>query len=175
MKNLNQIATRINNFYAYYEMSNSNDKFIKWTREEKDIIELLSECTPTELYEIKSLVPEEKQYIIERYFTIQFDTARPPSRPTPSKSKVMKTAWAIFKSGFAVSFGQALRKAWVLIKITLGNGIKISYAKETGELREAVALQLGGLSTITKGFIRYMENINGSNQWRSFRIERLAL
>jgi len=59
---------------------------------------------------------------------------------------------------------------WVIFKISLGKGLKIVYAKETGELSEALALQVGGLSTIEKGYVRYLEQIKGATQWRSFKI-----
>lgn len=90
------------------------------------------------------------------------------------KSKVLKTAWAIIRLGLASNFSQALRKAWTIIKISLGFGQRISYVKqETGEIREAVALQVGGLDTLQKDFIRYMEQIDGAYKWRSFKVSMM--
>lgn len=89
------------------------------------------------------------------------------------RKKVFKTAWSILKAGFAISFAEALKKAWTIIKITLGNGTPITYATVNGEERNAIAMQVGSLETINRGFIRYIEIIDETVQWRSFRITNL--
>jgi hypothetical protein len=90
-------------------------------------------------------------------------------------AKVFKTAWAILKGGFAANFAQALKKAWLIIKISAGIATKIVFAKETGEYREAVAVLTGGLDTIAQGFVRFVEIVEGKAQWRSFRISNLSI
>ncbi len=90
-------------------------------------------------------------------------------------AKVFKTAWSIFKSGFAANFSQALKKAWVIIKMSQGKVVKFQFAKETGELREATAVQTGSLETIANGFVRFIEMVDGKGQWRSFKIANLLI
>ena len=92
------------------------------------------------------------------------------------QAKVFKTAWHILKGGFAFNFSQALKKAWVIIKISLGKAVNITFAKdETGELRDANAVLTGGLDTVSNGFVRFVEMVEGKAQWRSFRIENLLV
>ena len=89
--------------------------------------------------------------------------------------KIRKEVFSLahqIKATFA-TFGQALKAAWRIIKMKFGIATPITFAKSTGEIREAVALNCGSLSTIEKGFVRFLENIEGRTQWRSFRIERL--
>jgi hypothetical protein len=88
-------------------------------------------------------------------------------------AKVFKAAWQILKGGFASSFGHALKKAWLIIKLSAGVSTKITFAKDTGEYREAVAVLTGGLDTIASGFVRFVEMVEGKAQWRSFRITNL--
>ena len=90
------------------------------------------------------------------------------------KSKIFNMAWTILKSGWASSFSQALKKAWIIAKMYTGKRSTITFAKETGELREATAIISGSLDTLESGFIRFVESFKGAEaQWRSFRIERL--
>ncbi len=90
------------------------------------------------------------------------------------KSKVFRTAWQILRSGNASSFKDALKKSWTICKISYGINTTINFVKEgTGELRTANAIQIGSMDTINKGFIRFVELINGVGQWRSFRIQNL--
>ena len=97
------------------------------------------------------------------------------SNKTKINAKVFKTAWQILKGGFAANFGQALKKAWLIIKISAGKATTIVFAKETGEYREAVAVLTGGLDTIASGFVRFVEMVEGKAQWRSFRITNLSI
>lgn len=87
----------------------------------------------------------------------------------------MTTAWSFFRLGFFKSFRIALKAAWKVLKIQAGIATDITYIKvDTGEVRNARALQVGSLSTLVEGFVRYMEEINGLFQWRSFRISNLV-
>jgi hypothetical protein len=91
-------------------------------------------------------------------------------------SKAMTTAWSFFRLGFFQSFRVALKAAWSILKIQAGIATDITYVKnDTGEIRNARALQVGTLSTLVEGFVRYMEEINGRFQWRSFRIANLVI
>jgi len=91
------------------------------------------------------------------------------------KAKAMKAAWSFFRLGFFKSFSVALKAAWRILKIQAGIPTDITYAKvDTGEIRNARALQVGTLSTMVEGYVRYMEEINGLFQWRSFRISQLV-
>jgi hypothetical protein len=93
---------------------------------------------------------------------------------TNQKSKVLRTAWAIKKSGYAESLSIALKKAWIICKLSFGLKQTIAFAKvETGELRTAKAIQVGSLETIKDGFVRFLEDVDGLAQWKSFRIANL--
>ncbi len=73
------------------------------------------------------------------------------------------------------TFSDALKAAWMIVKLYLGKATKITFAKDTGELRTAKAIAIGTLSTIEKGYLRFIEMIGeGQTQWRSFRIGRLV-
>lgn len=90
--------------------------------------------------------------------------------------KAMTTAWSFFRLGFFKSFRIALKAAWKVLKIQSGIATDITYIKvDTGEVRNARALQVGSLSTLVEGYIRYMEEINERFQWRSFRIANLVI
>lgn len=91
------------------------------------------------------------------------------------QAKVFKTAWQILKGGFAFNLSEALKKAWIIIKINKGIPTPISFAKETGELRDANAVLTGSLDTIQNGFVKFVEMIDGKAQWRSFRITHLLV
>lgn len=89
-------------------------------------------------------------------------------------AKAMRLAHQI-KDLFS-SFSQALKAAWQIAKLAAGFSINITFAKDTGEVRNAHAIACGGLSTIEKGFVRFVEQLEeGRTQWRSFRIERLIV
>lgn len=87
------------------------------------------------------------------------------------KSKVFKLAHQI-KSSFS-TFSQALKAAWKIIKMQMGYLETVMFAKSTGEVRKAEVIAIGSLTTIEKGFVRFIEIIEGKSQWRSFRIERM--
>lgn len=90
--------------------------------------------------------------------------------------KAMTTAWSFFRLGFFKSFRLALKAAWKVLKIQAGIATDITYVKvDTGEIRNARALQFGSLSTIVEGYLKYMEEINGLYSWRSFRIANLVI
>jgi len=91
---------------------------------------------------------------------------------TDMKRNVFKIAHQI-KGNFA-TWSDALKAAWKLIKIATGYEVAITYAKATGELREAIAQGIGKLDTLVKGFFRYQEIIEGEMQWRSCRLERMV-
>lgn len=167
------LKNRIENFDAYFEMRSCNTRYDKADTDKREIKKLLLELSNVELHQIQSTLSKNGLHNQNRYFREDFERATAPTPPKANKSKIFKTAWQIFKLGFAKTFSNALSKAWTIIKISLGQGVNIEYAKDSGEVRTATALQLGSLSTIEKGFVRYLENINGLNQWRSFNIGRL--
>ena len=89
-------------------------------------------------------------------------------------SRAMTIAHQI-KKNFA-NFSTALRAAWQIAKISAGQRTNITFAKDGGELREAIAINCGSLQTIEKGFVRFVEWISeDKTQWRSFKIERLIV
>lgn len=91
-----------------------------------------------------------------------------------NRIKLMKMSWNLIENSIFTNIKDALRAAWKIMKIAAGIPTKIRYTKvETGEVRDAVALQVGSLSTIESGYIRYMEEINNVFQWRSFRINTI--
>lgn len=90
------------------------------------------------------------------------------------RSKVMTIAHQI--KGQFKSWSKALKAAWKIAKMYFGQRIIIEFAKSSGEVRTAEVLAIGSLSTIKKGFVRFVEETaHGTTQWRSFRIEKLIL
>ena len=87
------------------------------------------------------------------------------------KSKVFKLAHSI--KHFFNSFANALKAAWRIVKMQAGIKTNISFAKEDGEVREAEVIAISSLSTLEKGFVRFVEIVDGVSQWRSFRLERM--
>ncbi|MBK8391350.1 MAG: hypothetical protein IPL23_19545 [Saprospiraceae bacterium] len=171
MTNVESFAYQVNNFDFYYEMSDSTKTYYKGAAAKTEIKNTAESMTPNELNEAKKLITVEQE-LIERYFQGLFHEVSPEPQPS-ANSELFKMAWSILKSGLAESFSIALKKAWIIMRIKLQGEITISFAKETGELRNALAISVGKLDTIEKGFVRYMENIEGQETWRSFRIERL--
>lgn len=92
------------------------------------------------------------------------------------RKKIFKTAWTILKAGSADNLSIALKKAWVICKVSLGIPTTINFAKaETGELRTANAIQTGSFDTIKDGYIRFVELADGKANWKSFRIANLLI
>ena len=89
------------------------------------------------------------------------------------RSSVMTIAHQI--RNYFNTWSQALKAAWLLVKLRMGQIITIQFAKSTGEIRTAEVVAVGSFSTIEKGFIRFVELVEEGSQWRSFRIERLLL
>lgn len=89
------------------------------------------------------------------------------------KSKVFIIAHQVKQ--YFTNFSDALKAAWRIVKLFLGYPIHLTFAKETGEIREADALAIGGLSTLESGFFRFVEAIDGRTQWRSCRLDRMVL
>lgn len=90
------------------------------------------------------------------------------------KSKVFTIAHQI-KAQFK-NFSQALKAAWKIAKMHFGKNVTIEFAKNSGEVRTASVLAIGSLETLKKGFVRFVEmKADNTNQWRSFRLERLIL
>lgn len=91
------------------------------------------------------------------------------------KSNALKIAHQLRR--FFSNWSQAVKAGWILAKLNLGYSQEIKFAKkETGELREAKAIAVSSLSsTVQKGFVRFLEQVEGRTQWRSFRVENLIL
>lgn len=93
---------------------------------------------------------------------------------------IFHNAWATAKSK-GISFALALTQAWGLYKnpilgviatATVASPVTFTFIKENGDTREATTTGVF-LSTLKKGFIRYLEVIQGKEAMRCFRIERL--
>ena len=90
------------------------------------------------------------------------------------KSQVFKIAHEI-KSQFD-NFSQALKAAWRIAKLKFGIKTNIEFAKADGEVRKATALNIGSLSSLKDGLVRFLElRADGITQWRCFRLERMIL
>ena len=164
-------ANSINAFDYYYEMSDSDRTYSNGKRSQKAIKDAASGMTTEELIEARKLITV-SQELLDRYFQGMF----PEVSPEPSaNSELFSIGWKIKKMGLAGSFSEALKKAWIIMKIKLAGNVAITFAKETGELRAAKALSVGSLDTLNRGFVRYIENIDGKESWRSFRIDRLMV
>ncbi|MCB0649560.1 MAG: hypothetical protein KDC49_22985 [Saprospiraceae bacterium] len=171
MRTSQDFANLINNFDMYFEFSDSEKAYSNGKRAQKAIKETAAQMTTEELMEARKLITVEQE-LIDRYFAGLF----PEIAPEPSaNSELFTIAWTIKKLGLASSFSEALKKAWIIMKIKLAGNVAITFAKETGEVRAAKALSIGNLDTLSKGFVRYVENINGTESWRSFRIDRLMV
>ncbi|HOY11612.1 MAG TPA: hypothetical protein PLY70_00675 [Saprospiraceae bacterium] len=171
MTTTESFADQVNNFDFYFEMSDSTKTYYKGVSAQSEIKQIAESMTANELIEAKKLITVEQE-LIDRYFQGLFPEVSPEPQPS-ANSELFKMAWSIVKSGLAESFSIALKKAWIIMRIKLQGEVTISFAKETGELRNALAISVGKLDTVEKGFVRYMENIEGVETWRSFRIERL--
>lgn len=73
------------------------------------------------------------------------------------------------------SFSDALKAAWAIAKLFFGRAVNLTFAKETGEVREAKAIALGSIQTLSNGYFRFVEAIEGGTQWRSCKLERMIL
>lgn len=72
------------------------------------------------------------------------------------------------------TWSEAVTAAWKIAKLFLGRSVNLTFAKSTGEVREAKAVAVGGLNTLSKGFFRFVEMLaDGTTQWRSCRLERM--
>lgn len=90
------------------------------------------------------------------------------------QKRVMSMAHKI--KGRFQTFSESLKAAWIIVKLSLGYYVNLTFAKDTGEIRKAQGIAMGSLSTIEKGFVRFLELLDEDRtQWRSFRIERLIL
>lgn len=75
---------------------------------------------------------------------------------------------------FFTSWSDAVTAAWKIVKMQAGIATPVTFAKSEGEVREATVIAIGSLSTLDKGFVRFVENTdNGGTQWRSFRLDRM--
>lgn len=88
------------------------------------------------------------------------------------RSKALKISHQI-KSWFS-NWGEAQKAGWILAKLQNGISVNFEFAKSEGEVRKAKAIAIGGLGTIAKGFVRFLEMVEDKTQWRSFRLERLV-
>ncbi len=184
MKDLKFITTRLDYFDSYYEMSDSDRTYQDGRRSERQIENLLSELTESELIQVKNQTTIGDD-MLNRYFAKFFENLPEPT-PTPTKSKlseIMSNAWAMFKNGLFGSFGKALKAAWMRFKLVqnLKNGIaRFSFQKANGETRDAIGTLRNGnfhyeaKSTGTTGkpsLLKYFDI--EANAWRSCRVERL--
>lgn len=87
------------------------------------------------------------------------------------KSKVFKIAHQI-KENFT-TWSDALKAAWKIAKLFLGFPVRLTFVKSTGEVREANAIAMTTISTLEKGYFKFVEEIQGGTQWRSCRLERM--
>ena len=79
---------------------------------------------------------------------------------------VMTLANLLRKNGMTAKM--ALTTAWA--KVKSGEKMQVTFAKETGELREATAKMIG---LAKRGTIRFIENIGGKDCYRAFVCERV--
>lgn len=87
------------------------------------------------------------------------------------KSKVFTIAHQIKE--FFANWSEALCAAWKITKLSFGYTVRLTFAKQTGEIREADAIAVSGLSSLSKGFFRFIEQVGDRTQWRSCRLERM--
>jgi hypothetical protein len=90
---------------------------------------------------------------------------------TSMKSQALKVAHKI--KGFFDTWSDALKAAWRIAKLFLGYPVELKFVKETGEIREARAIALGAIGTISKGYFRFVEQVGQHTAWKSCRIERM--
>ena len=87
-------------------------------------------------------------------------------------SKVFTLAHQI--KNLFVTFSDALKAAWRIIKIKMEIPVEIAFRKkDSDEVREAKAVGLGSLQTVEKGYLRFIEETEQGTQWRAFRIANL--
>ena len=83
-------------------------------------------------------------------------------------SSVMKTANQL-KYGFGLPMNIALRTAWTLFR-----SCKVVFIKDDGEIREASVISAKIEETKIGTVVRFVEDLGGSIQYRSFIPERLV-
>lgn len=100
------------------------------------------------------------------------------------KSQIFKLAWQLFKSNLFDSFGEALKAAWIKVKlmIQLRSGIAyFSFRKASGELRDAIgtlsqnnfSYDYKGSNTAEKPYLIKYWDIE-KRAFRSFKIQNLV-
>ena len=90
------------------------------------------------------------------------------------RSKALKIAHKLQET--ISDWGNCQRIGWKLAKLQIGQSLDIEFVKATGELRKAKAIAVGSLSTIQKGFVRFVEYVSETQtKWRSFKLNRLVL
>lgn len=91
------------------------------------------------------------------------------------RKTIFTTAWQMLRAGFAATLSEALRRAWAIIKMTTGKPLNITYEMVHGGIRRATVLHVTDISTVSKGYLRYLEDIGGGViVWRTFRITNLV-
>ena len=83
-------------------------------------------------------------------------------------ARVMKTASELRKE-FGLSMKIALKTAWTLLR-----NCKVIFIKDDGEIREASVISAKIEKTKIGTVVRFVEDLGGSIQYRSFIPERLV-
>ena len=175
------ITNKINSFDTYFAMSDSNAVFDKWSQIKIDIKQVLKSMTIEQLQEVKQGLKD--MDMVNLHFKAYFENLPVVKKVKSYKSEIMTAAWSMLKKGLFTSISGALKAAWNRYKLVskLRNGIAyFSFAKATGELREAIGtLRNGNFSYEAKtdnketnlSIIKYYDL--EKRAFRSVRIDRL--
>lgn len=177
------IITLINSFDSTYMMSDSSQVYSDGQTQEREIIALLESASNDTLIEVRNSINLSSRFLeipFGKYFEgLTEATAKPQSK----LSKIMSTAWEMFRAELFPSFSQALKAAWAKYRLVtdLKNGIaRFSFIKADGSTRNAIGtLRNGNFKYNSKGstkklqshVVRYFDIV--ADGFRSVRIDRL--
>ena len=88
--------------------------------------------------------------------------------------EIQKTAMNLahlIKSQFD-TFGEALSKAWKIAKVCLGYTDEITFVKGDDSIRTAKVEKIL-IKSYSKGCMKFIEKLNGTTQFRAFRVEKI--
>lgn len=158
MTNTTEITNRINSFNFHWGQTSDTKKFDAGLREENDICKVLSTLSVEELREVKTGITATEKFVSLAFGEFLDNLPTPVIEVEKSElSKLMSAAWKMIRKGLFTTISEALKAAWKRAKLIkqLTNGVAyFTYAKATGELRDAIG-------TLRNGNYAYEYKTNG--------------
>lgn len=183
MKNSKQILDLIKSFDSTYMMSDDRNAYSEGKRQEQEIHTALENADNDTLIEVRNSLDFTDRFINVPFGKYFEGLTEPTSKPQSKLSKIMSTAWELFRTDLFESFGIALKAAWAkykLIERLKASVVRFSFVKADSTIREAIGtLRDGNFEYQSKGspkkenpnIIKYFDVV--SNGFRSCRVDRL--